>query len=67
MAVDYPPHPLTEEHLQQINDGIAAIEYAKRQIALAKKADIDVAQSETEANAALEKLRKIKAVYFPNR
>lgn len=66
--VDIPTGPLlSEQHLQQINDGIKALEVVKGHIAQAKRANIDVAAAEQKANEALDKLNLLKTVYFPNR
>lgn len=61
------PNPLTEANLKEINDALEAIRVAKSQIALAKKAGIDVAAQEAAALEAEQKLLRIKGVYFPNR
>lgn len=60
-------HPLTEEHLTRINEGLAGIDKAMKQIALAKRAGIDISKTEAEAIEAQSKLQQIKQVYFPGR
>jgi hypothetical protein len=60
-------HPLTEQHLQEINGGLDKIRSAQRQIQLAKMAGIDVSSLEAQAADAQEKLTKLKQVYFPGR
>lgn len=60
-------NPLTEEHLQEINKGIEAAEDAIAQAEQAERAGIDVGNVKDEAQQALERLRRIKNVYFPNR
>jgi hypothetical protein len=60
-------NPLNEEHLEQLNTGIAAANEGLRQVELAKRAGMDMSQQETELRASLESLRQIKQVYFPNR
>lgn len=60
-------HPLTDEHLQQINDGLIGIDKALKQIALAERAGIDIGPTKAAALDAQTKLQKIKQVYFPNR
>jgi predicted Ser/Thr protein kinase len=62
-----PGSPLTDEHLQQINNALDAIKIAKVQIDLAKRAGIDVANAEDLNNQNEAKLRQIKQVYFPGR
>lgn len=59
--------PLTEEHLTQINQGLKQVADAKKQIALAERAGIDVAQLKAANNQAEEKLLQLKQVYFPGR
>lgn len=59
--------PLTEQHYQDIKNGLEAINKAKAQIALAKRAGLDVTAQEAAANDTERKLLQIKQVYFPNR
>jgi hypothetical protein len=61
-----PNSPLTDQHLQQINTALQALEMAKSQILLAKQAGIDVTKFEQQAIDAEQKLRAIKNTYFPN-
>lgn len=67
MADYKPEHPLTEEHLQQMNDGLVALASAKKQIDLAKRAGIDVAAQEAAMNDAHSQITRIKQTYFPGR
>ena len=60
-------NPLTEAHYQQLQDGIAKAELALRMVAQAKRADIDTGDVEQRASETLDRLRKLKNVYFPNR
>lgn len=62
-----PDHPLTEEHLESINNALAQAQAARVQINLAKSAGIDVSAHEQELVTAETQLRKIKQVYFPGR
>ncbi len=61
------PNPLTEDHLTQINQGLAAVKDGREQIALAKLAGIDTADAEEKLNDAEKRLTAIKQVYFPGR
>lgn len=61
------PHPLTDEHLGQINAALDGIKAAKMQVNLAKRAGIDVAAQETAVLDTERRLNQIKSVYFPNR
>lgn len=56
---------LKPEHLDQINQGLQAVEEAKRQMELAKRAGVDVGPLELELQAQENKLRAIKTTYFP--
>lgn len=67
MAVTPDANPLSEEHLQDLNRGIAQAEEGLRQVALAKRAGFDMTQQEADLRATQDKLRQIKQVYFPNR
>jgi len=60
-------HPLTEEHLTRINEGIEKADSALRQVTLAKMAGIEMGAIEQEAKDARDKLLRIKQVYFPGR
>lgn len=60
-------HPLNEQHYQEIVKALDTIKSGLSQVALAKQAELDVGNSETELIAARDKLLKIKNVYFPGR
>lgn len=60
-----PSNPLTAEHLMQIQNALDAVKAAKDQIALAKRAGIDVSAAEQINNENETKLRQLKQVYFP--
>ncbi len=60
-------HPLTDEHLQQIKDGLAGIDKALKQIALAERAGIDMSATKGDAIKAQTQLQNIRQVYFPGR
>lgn len=60
-----PNNPLTIDHLNQIRNALDAVQAAKNQIELAKRAGLDVTQLEEINNANETKLRQIKQVYFP--
>ncbi len=59
--------PLKEEDLVQINSALEGVKLAKQQIALAKRAGIDVKAQEEATLDAEKRLNNIKSVYFPNR
>jgi hypothetical protein len=59
--------PLTEEHLNEINNALSDGELAQKHIEMAKRAGIDVSQHEAQHTENMQKLRQIKQVYFPNR
>ena len=56
---------LDESHLQRINEGLAAVHEANRQIALAKSAGIDLGNLEQDLQLHHQRLLAIKQVYFP--
>lgn len=60
-------NPLNESHLRQINTGLQAIDDARRQIALAERAGIDVADRKALADKYEQQLIQLKQVYFPGR
>lgn len=60
-------NPLNEDHLRQLNEGIAGVKNALSQIDLAVRAGIDVSSQKKSADETLAKLMQIKQVYFPNR
>jgi hypothetical protein len=62
---DMPDNPLTTQHLADINAALEKIKVAKRQLTLAKAANLDVTQEEQDIAAAEKTLRSIKQVYFP--
>lgn len=62
-----PTHPLTSEHLAQIQNALDMIQQTKQQIELAKRAGIDVAGHEAQLLETEGRLRQIKNVYFPGR
>lgn len=66
MAVEF-QNPLTEEHLNQINNALEAAQFARSQIDMAKRAGIDVASHEQQLNTNEARLLQIKQVYFPGR
>lgn len=64
---------LTPQHLDQINSSLKQLEEAQREIALAKRAGlhsgpggVQLAEYEKQVNDSMDKLKSIKAVYFPN-
>lgn len=59
--------PLTDEHLKQINDALAAGVEARKQINLAQRAGIDVTAQLKALDDTEAKLKNIKNVYFPGR
>lgn len=59
--------PLTEAHLQQLNNALDAAKLATAQIEMAKRAGIPIGSLEETNNANIDKLRSIKQVYFAGR
>lgn len=57
--------PLNESHLQQIKNALEVIAFAEQQVAKAKRAGIDVQQSENQLADSKSKLLQVKNVYFP--
>jgi hypothetical protein len=60
-------NPLTDDHLQQINDALAAAAIAYKQLDLATLAGLDVTAQRASLDASTATLRQIKQVYFPGR
>ena len=60
-------NPLSEEHFQQIEQGLRAANSALAQVEMAKRAGIDTGDSEQRARDARDKLLRIKQVYFAGR
>ena len=63
----HPHSPLTDDHLNQINDALQKVTVAESQITLAKQAGIEMAHHENQVTAAKERLLAIKRTYFPGR
>ncbi len=59
--------PLTDQHLEDINNALAQLKVAEQQINLAKAAGIDVSQHEQDLKDTRAQLQKVKQVYFPGR
>lgn len=68
-SLTIPPdgNPLTEDHLAAINAGLEQAVVARRAIALAERAGIDVAAAKAQLDINEAKLKQVKQVYFPNR
>jgi hypothetical protein len=62
-----PNSPLTDEHLQQLNNALDAVKRARTQIELAKRAGIDVADLQAQNDSNESKIRTLKQVYFAGR
>ncbi len=60
-------NPLDESHYQMIVDGIERAENALKQAELAERAGINVGELKQQAQENLDKLRRIRNVYFPGR
>lgn len=60
-------NPLTEQHLEAINAGLATAAVARKAIDLATRAGVDVSAARAKLDADEARLRQIKQVYFPNR
>ncbi len=65
--MDAPDNPLSEQHYQQLVDGLAAAQRGLAHIELAKRAGIEVSAAEAQLLDTQSRLLKIKQVYFPNR
>lgn len=66
MSSNFPPvSPLTQEHLAQIRNALDVVSIAEQQLALAKRAGLDVAQQERDLAESKQKLLQLKNVYFP--
>jgi hypothetical protein len=61
------PSLLTEAHYQMIMNGLQHIKHARRHVAQAKSANIDVSQHEKDLADSEAKLLALKNSYFPNR
>jgi len=57
-------NPFTREDGKKLDELLAAIEVAKKEITRAKLAKIDVSAAEQRILASEEKLRALKQVYF---
>jgi hypothetical protein len=64
MATD-PNSPLTADHLEQINNALSVIAVAENQVAMAKRAGINVDAQEAQLSDSKDKLLRVKNVYFP--
>lgn len=65
-----PVSPLTDQHLDQLNNALSAAQVAAAQIEMAKRAGIapdQIAQLEQQNNANIDKIRTVKQVYFAGR
>jgi hypothetical protein len=58
---------LDEAHLSSINEGLAKLDEAERQIKLARQAGVDVGTWPTQVSDTRGKLLAIKQTYFPGR
>lgn len=61
-----PDSPLNEAHLRDINASLEAIDRIQKQVDLAERAGIDVANQKKVLADKRDQLLKIKNVYFPN-
>lgn len=57
---------LDEQDLESINLALASAVDTEEQIMLAKEAGLDVEMQERKLQETTSRLRRIKAVYFPN-
>lgn len=64
MAVD-PLHPLSEEHLAQINQALDQAQVLQEAINKAGRAGIDLSNQAQQLTNNVDQLLKIKQVYFP--
>jgi hypothetical protein len=60
-------HPLTEQHFDQIKQGLDEVARAENQIRLARLAGINMDAVEAELKSHRERLLALKQVYFPGR
>lgn len=58
-------HPLTDEDEKQINEALKAIAATRDVIRRSRTAGIDVDAQEAQINASEERLKAIKAGFFP--
>ena len=58
-------HPLTDEDSQQIDDALKAIKATEDVIKRARAAGIDVDAQESQIKESEERLKGIKAAFFP--
>lgn len=64
MAV-VPQTVLGPQRLAEINQALQSLDNAAQQVELAKRAGIDVKDSEAQIETSRSKLMQIKQVYFP--
>tara|TARA_Y100000588_G_scaffold149732_1_gene163788 strand:- start:4005 stop:4190 length:186 start_codon:yes stop_codon:yes gene_type:complete len=57
---------LDEQDLESINAALDASVQTEEELQLAKEAGLDVEAQERKLNETTQRLRRIKAVYFPN-
>jgi hypothetical protein len=60
-------NPLTEQHLQDMNDALKHITNVRESIRLAERAGIDVTEHKKLIDEHEQKIKQIKSVYFPDR
>lgn len=58
---------MTDKHLQDINENLALIDRAEKEMALAERAGIDQTENKRIMEQYRKKFEAIKQAYFPNR
>lgn len=64
---DFKVNPLTDEHLETIDMHLANGKKALDSCELAERAGVDVSQHKQSIMDSMDRLRKIRQVYFPNK
>jgi len=60
-------HPLTDEDSKQIDDALKAIKATEDVIKRARQAGLDVDSQESQIKESEERLKGIKAAFFPSK
>lgn len=62
-----PESPLTEQHLQSLNEAQASLTRLDEMIRRAKQAGLDVTAFESQARETRERILRLKQAFFPGR
>jgi len=60
------PQVLTQDHLNQINQALQALNDADELMVRAAQAGIDVSSQQAQSQSARTQLQRIKQAFFPN-